>query len=146
MITFGTKIRTIRAVHNLTQAEVAQRAKLSRNDIMMFENNRALPTDEAKTKIETALGIDLDAPQVEAAFKILAGVSQSSLNRGNSNTDEYRIYDAYQASLKAAAEKHGACPRCEAPLMPTQNNNERWCGNCKVAFPLAEVQPLKEAA
>lgn len=78
MVTYGSKLRAIRALFGLTQEQVAKKARLERRDIIKFEQNIALPTPQSKQAIEAALGIDLDAPMVDKAFQVLAGQALAS--------------------------------------------------------------------
>lgn len=73
MVTYGAKLRTIRTLFGLTQEQVAERAKIERRDIIKFEQGVTLPTPQTSEAIQDALGINLDAPEIEAAFQILVG-------------------------------------------------------------------------
>lgn len=73
MISFGTKMRVMRALRNLKQAELAERTQMARRDITLFEKDIALPTPQTQQVIEAVFDIALDAPEVEQAFRVLAG-------------------------------------------------------------------------
>ena len=73
MITFGTKLRVMRALFKLRQADLVRQTKLTRRDIALFENEWALPTPQSQKIIEAVFNLDFDAPEVEHAFQVLAG-------------------------------------------------------------------------
>lgn len=79
MITFGSKIRAMRGLLGMNQAELANQTNINRYEISMMERDRYLPTPEAKDAFNAALGIRLDSPEVEAAFRVLAGINQPEL-------------------------------------------------------------------
>lgn len=71
MVTYGTKLRAARALLGLTQENLAEKAALDRRDIIKFEQDVFLPSEQSKRAIRTALMIDLDSPEIEQAFSII---------------------------------------------------------------------------
>ncbi|MFC1976117.1 helix-turn-helix transcriptional regulator [Chloroflexota bacterium] len=52
MLTFGAKLRGIRNMLNMSQAELAKQANLQRRDVIQFENDVYLPSSRAQAAIE----------------------------------------------------------------------------------------------
>lgn len=71
MITTGTKIKTLRVLRGLSQAELAELAGITRPQLSETEND--IRHDPAQIEsITAALGLDsLTAPRLEAAFLVL---------------------------------------------------------------------------
>jgi transcriptional regulator with XRE-family HTH domain len=55
----GKRIRTIREKSNLTQAEVAKKAKLNVNYFAVIERGEVTTSSEKLKKISDALGVDV---------------------------------------------------------------------------------------
>lgn len=71
MVTYGAKLRAVRALIGLTQENLAEKAALDRRDIIKLEQDVFLPSEQSKRAIRTALKIDLDSPEIEQAFSII---------------------------------------------------------------------------
>lgn len=78
-VTYGTKLKTIRAFLGINQTELARQVHLSQYDVSMIESDKVLPSPQTKEAFNAVLGIRLDSPEVEAAFRVLAGISQPEL-------------------------------------------------------------------
>jgi len=68
-MTYGQKLRIIRAMHGLTQDEVAQLTGIPREVISGLENDHIAPSEHYRRKIESGLGWPTFAEQ---AFSLLA--------------------------------------------------------------------------
>lgn len=79
MVSYGTKLKMMRAFLGINQTELARQANLSQYDISLIESDKVLPSPQTKDAFNAALGIRLDSPEVEAAFRVLAGISQPEL-------------------------------------------------------------------
>lgn len=67
---FGKKLVILRVVRGYTQAELARRARMSRPNLALIENDRVTPGEEYAAKLRSALDW---TPEMERAFEILEG-------------------------------------------------------------------------
>lgn len=79
MVSYGTKLKMMRAFLGINQTELARQANLSQYDVSLIESDKVLPSPQTKDAFNAALGIRLDSPEVEAAFRVLAGINQPEL-------------------------------------------------------------------
>lgn len=68
---FPLKLKTLRLLRDMHQAELCELTGISRNLIVDIERGRAIPAADQLTAIEEALGVKFDA-ETEAAFITLA--------------------------------------------------------------------------
>jgi transcriptional regulator with XRE-family HTH domain len=66
----GNKLKAIRVAKKMTQAEFAELIGISRQWYNPIETNRLTPTDAVIGKIEKALGVKLNDPQIEEFMSI----------------------------------------------------------------------------
>ena len=57
---FGDKIKTLRNSHNLSQVQLAQNLKVSKQTVSNWENNNILPSIEMLMNIATFLSVSTD--------------------------------------------------------------------------------------
>lgn len=76
MISRGKKIQTIRNLRDLSQEQLAQMADLSARSISLAENDHNVG-HRVISKIELALAIELDSPDLDDAFLRLLGEQPS---------------------------------------------------------------------
>ena len=72
-VSFGQKLRTLRTIRGLYQTDLEHMTGIPRIMIIALEKGDILPGLEQLQSIEAALGLRFDAPEVEAAFLLLAG-------------------------------------------------------------------------
>jgi transcriptional regulator with XRE-family HTH domain len=73
-LTFGQKLKTVRTLRKLYQADLEQLSGVRRDKIIAIEKDDILvPGDDIRNALEAALNLKLDEPEVEAAFLLLAG-------------------------------------------------------------------------
>ena len=72
-MTIGQRIKYVRLIQGLTQAQLAERLGVSRSLVAMFEADLALPPDDLVGKLNDMLGVDLNSEQTEMAFAHLQG-------------------------------------------------------------------------
>lgn len=69
----SSQIKAIRALRGLQQTDLSEASGVSRTFLSYIEQGRVLPTPEQIQKIEAALNIRFDDPDVQAAFALLGG-------------------------------------------------------------------------
>ena len=68
----GVKIKAVRTLRSLTQRELAELAGVARTSVTHVERG-SWPTDDIFYKLQRALGLDFEAPEVQASFELLMG-------------------------------------------------------------------------
>jgi len=69
-MTFGEKLRTLRAARGLSQIELSNLAQVDSRFISLMENDKILPNPEWERRLREALGWDENA---ERGLEILEG-------------------------------------------------------------------------
>lgn len=70
-IPVGLKIKTLRTLHDIYQADLAEQAGINRQILINIETGRVIPGQEQIDAINAIFGLDLNSPEVDAAFLIL---------------------------------------------------------------------------
>lgn len=60
-MSFGTRLKTLRAIAKLTQEDVARAADMSLSSVRDYENDRKQPLFSNAEKLADALGVDVTA-------------------------------------------------------------------------------------
>ncbi|ELU5588407.1 helix-turn-helix domain-containing protein [Clostridium perfringens] len=87
----GNKIKMLREARKLTQAELAEKASISRNAIYNYENNKRNPSIEILKKIATALGV---------SFSFFIETEAEKANENNPNFVRLAVLDNPQLLFK----------------------------------------------
>lgn len=62
MVSFGTRIKVMRTIRDISQTALAKAVGISQYDISAFENDRALPSHETLSGLQTALKVNFSYP------------------------------------------------------------------------------------
>lgn len=73
VMTIGQRIKHVRLIQGLTQAQLAARLGVSRSLVAMLETDLALPPDELVERLNETLGVDLNSEATETALVHLQG-------------------------------------------------------------------------
>lgn len=71
MITLGTKLRIIRAVLNVGQADFARFADINQPELSKVERDQTIPYGKFVERIEDKLRLKLDDPRIENGIRII---------------------------------------------------------------------------
>ena len=67
----GLKIKTLRTLHGKFQTELAEQTGIYRPMLVAIESGQVVPGQEQINAINAAFGLDINSPEVEAAFDVL---------------------------------------------------------------------------